>query len=352
MVYQELLYRIQVLETCQMLCKTAPVTTDTRELVGHYQLVDAVLFCAGKEHAFGAPVQEQGKAQAQGRRGEPGQDCGGLQEALFQLPGEKPGAVPAERFRHGRHGFGGLGPAAQHLRPHWRGGKAEMSKEEQYQKLCEINRVEGFDPAAFAVEYTDMNTGEVRKRLPVMIQMAWFRLKYPEGRIAVEVTPAKDCFVAKARVYPSYQGRPGVLPGGSHRLPGARPGPSLGFPQGVGPDRGRGRGPAQRGFRPTVQRSGGGFLPKLPGGTEPPKRPPPNRRNRPTKAEEPSPEEQLRQAMNTPCPIAKYKGKTLGDVLTLDPKAISWVANKFTGNSQISEAAKLLCDYALEQTAS
>ena len=34
------------------------------------------------------------------------------------------------------------------------------------------------------------------------------------------------------------------------------------------------------------------------------------------------------------------------------PRAISWVANKFTGNSQISEAAKLLCDYALEQTAS
>ena len=63
MVYQELLYRIQVLETCRMLCKTAPVTTDTRELVGHYQLVDAVLFCAGKEHAFGAPVQEKGKAQ-------------------------------------------------------------------------------------------------------------------------------------------------------------------------------------------------------------------------------------------------------------------------------------------------
>lgn len=63
MVYQELLYRIQVLETCQMLCKTAPVTTDTRELVGHYQMVDAVLFCAGREHAFGIPVQEQDKAR-------------------------------------------------------------------------------------------------------------------------------------------------------------------------------------------------------------------------------------------------------------------------------------------------
>ena len=35
--------------------------------------------------------------------------------------------------------------------------------------------------------------------------MAWFRLKYPEGRIAVQVNPAKDCFVATARVYPNYK---------------------------------------------------------------------------------------------------------------------------------------------------
>ena len=39
--YQELLYRIDVLETCQMLCKTAPVTMDMKSLVAHYQLVDA-----------------------------------------------------------------------------------------------------------------------------------------------------------------------------------------------------------------------------------------------------------------------------------------------------------------------
>lgn len=71
--------------------------------------------------------------------------------------------------------------------------------------LDRIQKVEGFDPTPFAVEYTDLNTQETRKRLPVMIQMAWFRLKYPEGRIAVEVTPGKDCFVATARVYPSYK---------------------------------------------------------------------------------------------------------------------------------------------------
>ena len=67
-----------------------------------------------------------------------------------------------------------------------------------------INEVSGFDPAPFAVDYTDLNTGDTRKRLPVMIQMAWFRMKYPERKIAVQVTPAKDCFVATARVYPKY----------------------------------------------------------------------------------------------------------------------------------------------------
>lgn len=267
MVFQELLYRIQVLETCQLLCKTAPVTTDTRELVGHYQLVDAVLFCAGKEHAFGVPVQEKGKA----RRKAAGEnlakivaDC----RKRFSSFQAKAGAVPAEYFRHGRNGFGGLGAAAQYLRPHRRGGKTEMSKEEQYQKLCEINRVEGFDPAAFAVEYTDMNTGEIRKRLPVMIQMAWFRLKYPEGRIAVEVTPAKDCFVAKARVYPSYKDGPGVFSRGGYRLRGPDPAHPSVSPREWAQTRGGGGGPAQRGLWPAVRCGGGGFLPKRPGGTD------------------------------------------------------------------------------------
>ena len=51
--------------------------------------------------------------------------------------------------------------------------------------ISNINRVDDFDPTPFAVDYTDLNTNETRKRLPVMIQMAWFRLKYPEGKIAL-----------------------------------------------------------------------------------------------------------------------------------------------------------------------
>ena len=76
-------------------------------------------------------------------------------------------------------------------------------KAAQMAVLSKIHSVEGFDPTPFAVEYTDLNTNEKRKRLPVMAQMAWFRLVYPEGKIAIQVTPAKDCFVASARVYPS-----------------------------------------------------------------------------------------------------------------------------------------------------
>lgn len=132
-------------------------------------------------------------------------------------------------------------------------GKPTM--EEMLQKIGSINRVEGFDPAAFAVEYTDMNTGEVRKRLPVMIQMAWFRLKYPEGRIAVEVTPAKDCFVAKARVYPSYKDGPECYLAEATASRGPDPAHPSVSPQGMGPDGCRGRCPAKCGFRPAVRRS-------------------------------------------------------------------------------------------------
>lgn len=78
-------------------------------------------------------------------------------------------------------------------------------KAAMFAKIEGINEVEGFDPTPFAVDYTDLETGEVRKRLPVMIQMAWFRMKYPEGRIAITVSPGKDCFVATAKVYPSYK---------------------------------------------------------------------------------------------------------------------------------------------------
>ena len=37
-------------------------------------------------------------------------------------------------------------------------------------EIAKINAVDGFDPTPFAVDFTDLSSGEVRKRLPVMIQ--------------------------------------------------------------------------------------------------------------------------------------------------------------------------------------
>ena len=222
-----------------------------------------------------------------------------------------------------------------------------MSKEEQYQKLCEINRVEGFDPAAFAVEYTDMNTGEVRKRLPVMIQMAWFRLKYPEGRIAVEVVPAKDCFVAKARVYPSYKDGPECYLAEATASRGPDPAHPTVSPREWAQTAAVGVALRNAGFGLQLGAVGEDFSQNAPDELPPQEETP----AKPAGKKEPGPEEQLRQAMNTPCPIGKYRGKTLGDMLTLDPGAIAWVTKKFPESTPIGAAAKLLCDYALEQTA-
>lgn len=61
MVYQELLYRINVLENCMLFCKTVPITTDQRILSCHYCVVDAFLRCILEERRFGVPADEKMK---------------------------------------------------------------------------------------------------------------------------------------------------------------------------------------------------------------------------------------------------------------------------------------------------
>lgn len=63
MIYQELIYRIGVLETAKTLCNSAPATVDTKSLVRHYQLVDAYLRCIIDERRFGLPADTKQKEQ-------------------------------------------------------------------------------------------------------------------------------------------------------------------------------------------------------------------------------------------------------------------------------------------------
>lgn len=241
-----------------------------------------------------------------------------------------------------------------------------MTNEEKQAALAalhRINAVEGFDPAPLAVEYTDLNTTEKRMRLPVMAQLAWFRLKYPEGRIAVSATPAKDCFVATARVYHHYTDpvdqflaeatasrgpladKPTVSP--REWAQTAAVGIALrnaGF--------GLQFGAAGDAFdTPAVDELGsilwsptslGNQVDPLP--EYPPAAPAPA-------STAPDTETPLDKALKVLCPIKKHRGKTLGDVLKEDPGAINWVATKFTGDANVIAAAKLICEQAVQYSA-
>lgn len=227
-----------------------------------------------------------------------------------------------------------------------------------------INKVDGFDPAPFAVDFTDLNTQETRKRLPVMIQMAWFRLKYPEGRIAVQVSPAKDCFVATARVYPNYkdpvdcylaeatasrgicEDKPSVSPrewAQTAAVGIALRNAGFGLQFAMAGEDFEQVAPNEFGLMGTPQTDSGAVVITPVVTTE----------EEYTVIEEPKKEltyeERLNNAMMVSCPITKYTGKTLGEVLREDPKALKWVAEKFTGSEEIKAAAQLICNYALQQ---
>ena len=71
--------------------------------------------------------------------------------------------------------------------------------------LATINAVEGFEPEVYAVDYTDLNTKETRKRLPVIAQIDWFRLKYPLGKISLKIEQKGNIFIATAKIHPDYK---------------------------------------------------------------------------------------------------------------------------------------------------
>lgn len=61
--YQELLYRISVLESCMNFVKTAPITTNMAMMSYHYKVVDALFTCLVQERQFGIPADDTLKNQ-------------------------------------------------------------------------------------------------------------------------------------------------------------------------------------------------------------------------------------------------------------------------------------------------
>lgn len=229
--------------------------------------------------------------------------------------------------------------------------KAEMLK-----KISSINQVEGFDPTPFALEYTNLNTNETRKSLPVNIQLAWFWQKYPEGKIATRVTAENDVYVATARIYPSREAGQDCFLAEATAARGFDPAKPFIFPREWAQTAAIGTALRYAGFglqfgtvSDNIEECGENeFL--APCSSTGDSGDASSSHSEP-QSEKPmlTREERLQQAMNMPCPISKYGGKTLGDVLTLDPKALNWVANKFSGDQEIVAAAKMICEYALQE---
>ena len=267
--------------------------------------------------------------------------------------------------------------------------------------ISTINAVEGFDPEPFAVEYTDLESRETRKRLPVMIQMAWFRLKYPEGKITTKVTNGKDCFVATARVYPSYKDsddcylaeatasrgylaeKPSVSPrewAQTAAVGIALRNAGFGLQFGIAGEDFPEVAPDELG----LMEGSAGIQTETEAGISAPEPEPMPMQTQVTETQIPqnvtampasqmqqsvapvsdmqqgamtqesvwqemTHEQRIQQAMSMPCPIKKYAGKTLGDLVVTDPKALNWIVNKFHDDKGTNEAARMICEYALGQ---
>jgi len=233
--------------------------------------------------------------------------------------------------------------------------------------LNTINTVDGFDPTPLAVEYMDLTTQEKRKRLPVMAQLAWFRLKYPEGKIAISVEAAKDCFVATAKVYVNYKDPVECYLAeatASRKYDPMKPTVS---PREWAQTAAVGIALRNAGFGLQFGAAGDDFENEVPdelgagiGVPVPPVAPPELHSAEPgaitplepTKAPEVvklTPEQRFEQACAIISPIKKHGGKTLGEILRLEPGAINWLATKFTRDENIRTAAEYICSYSLEQ---
>lgn len=78
-------------------------------------------------------------------------------------------------------------------------------KEKAYEKIAEINKVEGFDVEALAEKYHNLLEDKTMWRLPVKAQKAWFLMKYPNGRLQTEIISySKEEAVVKASIYRDY----------------------------------------------------------------------------------------------------------------------------------------------------
>lgn len=255
-----------------------------------------------------------------------------------------------------------------------------MDKSAAMAAIEKINEVSGFDPKPLAVEYTDLNNSEKRMRLPVMAQIAWFRLKYPEGKITVQVTPARDCFVATARIYPSYKDsvdcylseatasrgylsdKPSVSPrewaqtaavgialrNAGFGLQFAAAGAEF---EDIAPDELGITGNVDNTQSITDTTTSESNESTAPTSGEAQKSNASDESESYTVDEVTKKEMTFEDALQVKCPITKYRDMPLSEVLAKDPSAINWLATKYSNDDDIKKAAIIICEYSINHDA-
>ena len=233
----------------------------------------------------------------------------------------------------------------------------EKTRNAMLEVISQINAVEGSDPSAFVEEYEGLD-GKRVTGIPVAVQEAWFRLKYPEGRIAVyaEIGANKDNIVARARIYKHYTDPDEFfLAEASASRSYSEKAPNV-SPREWAQTAAIGIALRHAGFGLQFKVAGEPALPAanalplvdpsidleqpLPGNTGVESQAP----------APPNPVDPLEAAKQTMCPLKKYDGRTLGELVMLDPNFLKWMATKYQNNEhpEIPAAARLICEHALK----
>lgn len=235
----------------------------------------------------------------------------------------------------------------------------QKKKQESMAIIETINQIQGFEPSQFAIKLADLSeNGEERMRLPVMTQLAWFRLKFPMGKIAVEVGPSGELFVAKARVYADYKDADNCFLAEATASRGKCDQKPSVSPREWAQTAAIGIALRNAGFGLQFAIAGEDFEDIVPDelGADSSETQPSQNEDY-TVAEEKEEvveltlEERYKQALGIPCPIAKYKGKTLGDLIVADPGALKWLATKYSKEDGVRAAAQAICEYAMQAAA-
>ena len=237
---------------------------------------------------------------------------------------------------------------------------SQQSREEAMKMVESLNYVDGFEPSVFVMDLMNLTTGEVRKRLPVNAQIAWFRLKYPMGRIAVSVKPGKnESYIATAKVYADVKdGVENYLAEGTVEKFPIQDKPEIAVIEWAQTSA-IGLALKNAGFGlqvaldtiPAAQFEDDGYTvqphndsEKESGNTEWEKKEP--------ISEEEAEQEKVKKALAFKCPLSKYKDKTYEALLKENPSVLDYLAHRWAGKEAAPDAAenaKIICDYAQKQ---